>query len=84
MSDDVPLHIPEVLRSSRDDRGRFVLPWPLEESPERGPRDMLRWMLERRRSGVAPKPPADAFPIAVPDIAAPRNGRHSRLCCPCP
>ena len=34
---------------------------------------MARWFRDRMRHGVAPNPPADAFVLAEPDIATPRN-----------
>lgn len=74
MSERSPFDVPDVLRSGRDERGRFVLPWRLDDTPSRGPRDILRWVMERRRNGIAPNPPRAAFPIATPQIAAPRNG----------
>ncbi|HEX2165843.1 MAG TPA: MBL fold metallo-hydrolase [Longimicrobiales bacterium] len=67
------IDVPPSLRSARDGNGRFVIPWPMEDSPSRGIRDIARWYAERMRTGVAPNPPADAFPPAEPDIAAPRN-----------
>lgn len=74
MSSGVPLDVPRALRSARDARGRFVLPWPLEGGATRGFRDLMRWRRERRRNGgVAPAPPLAAFATAEPDIAAPRN-----------
>src|SRR5690606_31856415 len=65
--------VPVNLRSARDERGRFILPWLLEESPSRGFRDILRWYRERARTGIAPDPAADEFRLGEPDIAAPRN-----------
>lgn len=65
--------IPASLRSARDARGRFILPWPLEDEPARGFRDIIRWYRNRLRDGVAPTPPREAFEMAEPDIAAPRN-----------
>lgn len=45
----------------------------MEEGPDRGVRDMARWVRDRMRHGVAPNPPADAFVIAQPDVAVPRS-----------
>ncbi|MBR9991345.1 MAG: MBL fold metallo-hydrolase [Gemmatimonadetes bacterium] len=73
MSDAPPIDVPAVLRSARDSRGRFVLPWPLAEDPQRGLLDMLRWQRDRMRTGIAPNPPEGAIVMAEPDIAAPRN-----------
>lgn len=73
MNDRAPLEVPAALRSARDARGRFVLPWPLEGPATRGVRDLLRWRRERKRNGVPPTPPLAAFAIADPDVAAPRN-----------
>ncbi len=53
--------------------GRFVNPWPTAEGAEHGAGDMLRWMWERQRNGVAPNPPAEALPVVESDIAAPRG-----------
>jgi N-acyl-phosphatidylethanolamine-hydrolysing phospholipase D len=73
VSDGIPIDVPAALRSARDESGRFVIPWPLEDSPSRGMRDIARWYRQRLRNGVAPNPPAGTFPMAEPDIAAPRN-----------
>ncbi|MGH7464576.1 MAG: MBL fold metallo-hydrolase, partial [Longimicrobiales bacterium] len=73
MSDATPLDVPATLRSARDAHGRFVLPWPVEDAPDRGFRDLARWYGDRMRNGVAPTPPREAFAVAEPDIAAPRN-----------
>jgi N-acyl-phosphatidylethanolamine-hydrolysing phospholipase D len=73
VSDDVHNGIPASLRSARDDAGRFILPWALDEDPARGFRDIIRWYRNRMRDGIAPTPSADAFEMAEPDIAAPRN-----------
>jgi N-acyl-phosphatidylethanolamine-hydrolysing phospholipase D len=73
VSGGTPVDVPATLRSARDERGRFVLPWLLEESPARGFRDIARWYRDRMRNGVAPNPPADAFESSEPEIAAPRN-----------
>ena len=73
MSDAGSFDVPEILRSARDERSRFVIPWPMEDNPARGARDIARWYRERLRNGVAPDPPAGTFPLAEPDIAAPRN-----------
>ncbi|HSJ12966.1 MAG TPA: MBL fold metallo-hydrolase [Longimicrobiales bacterium] len=47
-------------------------PWPGGGGDDRGLRDMLRWWLQRWRHGVAPTPPAAAFPRADPTPAVPR------------
>ncbi|HSK19323.1 MAG TPA: MBL fold metallo-hydrolase [Longimicrobiales bacterium] len=65
--------VPDVLRSKRDERGRFVLPWPLDQEPTRGLRDMARWYRDRMRDGVPPNPPVTAFEVIEPDVAVPRN-----------
>lgn len=76
MSEASPVDVPALLRSARDARGRFMIPWPMEDGPDRGLRDMARWYRDRMRDGVAPNPPADAFVIAEPEIAAPRNAAN--------
>ena len=73
MTDEARADIPASLRSARDARGRFILPWPLEDDPARGFRDIIRWYGNRIRDGVAPTPAREAFATAEPDIAAPRN-----------
>lgn len=73
MSDGSRSEIPARLRSTRDERGRFAIPWPMEDGPDRGLRDIARWYRDRMRHGVAPNPPEGAFVIAKPDAAAPRN-----------
>jgi N-acyl-phosphatidylethanolamine-hydrolysing phospholipase D len=66
--------VPSILRSVRDEHGRFALPWPLEGDATRGFRDLMRWRRERARNGgVPPRPPPDAFETARPDVAASRN-----------
>ncbi|HEX6308380.1 MAG TPA: MBL fold metallo-hydrolase [Longimicrobiales bacterium] len=75
MSDGTPIDVPAMLRSQRDDRGRFVHPWPLEEGASRGLRDLLRWQRDRVRNGVVPDPPPHAFTVATPDVAQPRVAR---------
>lgn len=73
MTDEAGADLPASLRSARDARGRFILPWPLEDDPARGFRDIIRWYRNRIRDGVAPTPAREAFETAEPDIAAPRN-----------
>jgi N-acyl-phosphatidylethanolamine-hydrolysing phospholipase D len=62
---------PAVLCSRQDERGRWINPW-LPHSGGRGLRDVLRWQLQRARTGRAPTPAADAFPLARPRLATPR------------
>lgn len=44
----------------------------MEDSGQRGPLDMMRWMGGRLLHRPPPDPPASAFPLAEPDIAVPR------------
>lgn len=60
------------LRSRRDGRGRFILPWPAEAAG-RGFGDLLRWQWQRMRDGVPPNPAPDAFPTGSPRLAQPRG-----------
>ena len=69
MSEDSP---ESRLRSRRDERGRYVHPWPLRDGASRGFRDLMRWQLQRMRHGVPPDPPTHAFACAEPQVALPR------------
>ena len=75
MSEQGPEH---PLGSRRDERGRYIHPWPLRDGASRGFRELMRWQMQRMREGVEPDPPGSAFPVATPDIARPRAA-HDEL-----
>jgi N-acyl-phosphatidylethanolamine-hydrolysing phospholipase D len=69
--------VPSLTTSHRDSKGRFRNPWP-GASPH-GFRDLLKWMLGRRRARHSARrrvPSASAFrgafPVAAPAFATPR------------
>jgi N-acyl-phosphatidylethanolamine-hydrolysing phospholipase D len=66
--------VPRELSSCRDEGGRFVNPWPVDDETGRGPRALLRWQFDRLRHGRPPNPEPGAIPTARPAVALPRAG----------
>ena len=52
--------------------GRFRNPWPLGPEAPKGPGDLLKWMLERRRSERSPDPSPLELPREEPEVVRPR------------
>lgn len=61
---------PTTRPSHHVEGGGFRTPWAVDGAV-RGFPDLLRWRRERQRNGVAPNPPADAWPIGTPEIVRP-------------
>ena len=56
--------------------GGFCNPWP--NAAPHGYRDLLRWVVERRRKTRSPNPPPGTFPLATPSFPSqPRAGELS-------
>jgi N-acyl-phosphatidylethanolamine-hydrolysing phospholipase D len=63
---------PVLAMPARDARGRFAHPWSIPGGVARGFRDMMRWQLQRLRTGESPWRSA-ATRMAVPTPALPRT-----------
>jgi N-acyl-phosphatidylethanolamine-hydrolysing phospholipase D len=70
---------PPDLASCTDDTGRFAHPWPVAGGG-RGPRQIMRWQLQRLRQPAAPNPQPGEIGTARPAVAAPRAAAGELRC----
>jgi N-acyl-phosphatidylethanolamine-hydrolysing phospholipase D len=66
-----PQDAPPELRSQRDASGRFTNPWLDDTDMSRSLADIMRWQLQRLRTGRPPAPRAGELRSAAPVIARP-------------